>query len=546
MFINNAKISEERSGNIIYWVFLGIIIILVVCIRARLLDIPLERDEGEFAYCGQMLLQMVPPFKAVYTMKLPGTCFAYSLIMLFLGQTIKGIHLGLLIVNCLSITLLFLITKKLWNPRAAIIAALSYAFLSVGPTVLGFAAHASHFIVLATLAGTWILLFGLENGRLALYWVSGFLFGLAILMKQQGIFFVLFGGYLILHAGLVSQPARIKAIVGRLLIFGAGAIMPLLLVVAIALISGTFDKFWFWTFKYSAAYAGAVPLSRGMEEFNQSLIEVINSFALLWIMMAFGFLILIIDKRLRGIRWIVLSFSMLSFLSVCAGFYFRSHYFILLFPAGAILIGVFIDSLQYYISQKCSYRIIISLPLLGLFFGIVLGVNAHRDYFLSEKPETLVKTIYGPNPFLESLKIAEFLTSRTGAGDKIAVLGSEPQIFFYAQRKSATGYIYTYELTGNHDYSLSMQKEMIAEIERASPKFLIFIGIIYSWLIQPDSKTLILNWFQDYSQKYYHLVGRVDIVSARETRYFWGGEAGTGKPESPFSILIYERRQAPD
>ena len=38
---------------------------LVVAIRIRLLGIPLERDEGEYAYAGQLILQGVPPYKLV-------------------------------------------------------------------------------------------------------------------------------------------------------------------------------------------------------------------------------------------------------------------------------------------------------------------------------------------------------------------------------------------------------------------------------------------------------------------------------------------------
>jgi 4-amino-4-deoxy-L-arabinose transferase-like glycosyltransferase len=356
---------------------------------------------------------MAPPFNEVYPMKLPGTCFAYSLIMLLCGQTIKGIHFGLLCVNGLSIILLFLITKKWLNPRAALIASLSYAFLSVSPTVLGFAAHATHFIVLAALAGTYLLLLCRESERLTLYWGSGFLFGLAFLMKQQGILFAWWGGSLILQTGLSSKTVRIKAILMRLLIFAAGAILPLMVVLAIALFNGTFDKLWFWTFKYSAAYAGAVPLSRGMENLYKSLVEVTDGFALWWIMAASGFLILVIDGWFKKIRWTIVSFTLSSLLAVSIGLYFRNHYFILLLPAAAMLVGILIDSLHYYISRKCSYKVAISLPVIFFLFVIILGINAHKDYFLLEKPETLVKSIHGPNPFLESLKIGEFLRSRT-------------------------------------------------------------------------------------------------------------------------------------
>jgi len=48
------------------------------------------------------------------------------------------------------------------------------------------------------------------------------------------------------------------------------------------------------------------------------------------------------------------------------------------------------------------------------------------------------------------------------------VLGSEPQIYFYSGRRSATGYLYMYSLTEEQKYALRMQKEMIGEIEKTA------------------------------------------------------------------------------
>src|SRR5882724_2618941 len=140
------------------WSIVAVIIFgIVLAIRIRLLGIPLERDEGEYAYAGQLMLQGIPPYKLAYNMKFPGTYAAYALIMSIFGQTISGIHLGLLLVNAAAVALVFLLGRKLMNSTAGIAAAASYAVLSVSPSVLGFAGHATHFVMLPVLSGTLLL-----------------------------------------------------------------------------------------------------------------------------------------------------------------------------------------------------------------------------------------------------------------------------------------------------------------------------------------------------------------------------------------------------
>lgn len=53
---------------------------------------------------------------------------------------------------------------------------------------------------------------------------------------------------------------------------------------------------------------------------------------------------------------------------------------------------------------------------------------------------------YGLNPFPESLEIGRFIRENSAENDRIAVIGSEPQIYFYSDRRAATGHIYTYAL----------------------------------------------------------------------------------------------------
>ena len=44
---------------------------------------PLERDEGEYAYLGQLILKGIMPFKIAYSLKFPGGFFMYAVVCLF-------------------------------------------------------------------------------------------------------------------------------------------------------------------------------------------------------------------------------------------------------------------------------------------------------------------------------------------------------------------------------------------------------------------------------------------------------------------------------
>src|SRR5690242_16184890 len=112
----------SQSGGLVspwqWFVLVAVVFGLTLLTRIRLLGIPLERDEGEYAYAGQLMLQGIPPYKLAYNMKFPGVYASYAAIMSVFGQTIWGIHLGLLLINAASVALLFLLGRRLLNNTA--------------------------------------------------------------------------------------------------------------------------------------------------------------------------------------------------------------------------------------------------------------------------------------------------------------------------------------------------------------------------------------------------------------------------------------------
>jgi hypothetical protein len=519
------------------WCALAVIVFgLVIAIRIRLLGIPLERDEGEYAYAGQLMLQGIPPYKLAYNMKFPGTYAAYALIMSVFGQTILGIHLGLLLVNAATIALIFLLGRRLMNSTTGIVAAVAYAVLSVSPSVLGLAAHATHFVVLPVLGGTLLLLNESSRQRPGRLFASGLLFGLSVLMKQPAIFFVPFGAIYLVSKDLERRlgPARILL---RSFIFGAGVIFPFALACLLLWRAGVFDKFWFWAIDYARQYAGVIPLNRAPYIFFESASDVLGTGWTLWILAGIGAVAGLWNQRMRGRTAFLIGFLFFSALALCPGFYFRTHYFVLILPAVSLLVGTAICQLSDLLADQII--VVRFMPLLLLCAALSLPILSDRKLFFALPPIEACQTIYPQSPFLESVRIAAYLREHTSPDDKIAVLGSEPEIYFYSGRHSATGYIYMYGLMEPQKYAQQMQDEMIHEIERARPKYLVSVVMFYSWLWRPGSERLVFTWANEYTAENYTASGFVNIMP-KETDYFFGDVPPSVESLKNY-ILIYKR-----
>ena len=523
------------------WVTLLAVIMLTSAVRIRLRDVPLERDEGEYAYAGQLILQGIPPYSQVYNMKMPGIYAAYALILAVFGQTCSGIHLGLLVINAVTVLLLFLLVKKFLDPLAALVAAAAFALLSLGQMVLGFTANSEHFVIFFAVGGILLLVHAVERQKWMALLGGAVLLGVAFLMKQHGAAFIIFAGLYLLFSELRRPPFIWEKFVAAGILFLVGVLLPFVATCLVLKQLGVFGKFWFWTFVYAQKYVSSVPFLWGVQELARQMTAIVKSAVLIWILAGIGLTALFWNKKTKCHRIFVGGFLLFSFLSICPGLYFREHYFILLLPAVAVLAGVGAASILDIFSRSRPLFVANMMPALLFLVALLSAVYQQKNFFFVMSPTMVSRFVYTLNPFPESLEIARFLRENSSENDRIAVIGSEPQICFYADRRSATGYIYTYALMENHSYARKMQEEMIGEIETASPKFLIFVNVPTSWLLRPDSEQMIFKWFQQYQQKYYQLVGIIDILGMDKTLYRWGKDASTYSPRSMYWLAVFQR-----
>ena len=522
-------------------VLLGVIV-LFGAIRWRLADAPLERDEGEYAYAGQLILEGIPPYQLAYNMKLPGTYAAYAGILAIFGQTSGGIHLGLLFVNAVSGMMLYVIAAWMFGRLAGAISGASFILLSTHQAVLGFAAHATHFVVVSALVGLILLLRAEQSKGTFCLFLSGLAFGVAFLMKQPGILFGVFG---IFYLGLSRRPkckAEWAFWMKKMAVFLLGGVLPFAMTCGLLYRAGVFNHFWFWTFSYAREYATTMSWRGGMTFLTRNFSEVFLAAPEIWIIAAVGILALISDRTARPHGMFVFGLLAFSLAAVCPGLYFRPHYFILLLPVVALLTGVAVACIVHLLQARFNSRWALLVPCIAFAGAWTLALAANREVYFEFDPLEAFRYSYFPSPFQEALPVAEYLKEHTAPTETVLVFGSEPEIYFYAHRHSATGYIYTYSLTEDQPYWPVMQRQMMQEVEANRPAYVVFVNVKFSWIYAANSPQVaaLSAWFDQYMARDFQEVGMVECHDAA-SQFYWGDEAfGHRRPTR--EILIFKRK----
>lgn len=531
---------KATIGRYGFYVLLALVLIFFAWIRFRLRDIPLERDEGEYAYVGQLMLEGIPPYKLAYTMKLPGTHAAYALILALFGHTPAGIHIGLLIVNAATTVLVYLLGRRLCGRVAGCVAAAAYALLSTSFSVMGFAAHATHFVVLCVLAGILLLLKALESGRVWQFVAAGVLLGLAVLMKQPGIAFAVFCGVYLLAKEWQSLANR-KGLL-RVGCFFAGILFPFGVACAILSAGGVFKAFRFWVFDYAREYTSETNFSHGVYNFHEGFSKVVPPAIAIWLLAALGLTAFLWHAEMRRHVGLVIGMLVSSCLAVCPGFFFRQHYFILMLPVVALLAGIAVDCATRTLARAGTGLALTAVPFLLFSAAFCYSVLQQKTTLFEQNPIHACRELYNDNPFPEAVVIGQYLNRHTSGNDRIAVLGSEPEIYFYAKRRSATGFIYVYGLTERQRYAIGMQEQMIHEIETAQPRFLVVIATPSSWLLEGTAQEQeFMSWAENYLSSRYERVGIADI-DKNDTQYRWDDEAQDYEPRSQNTVQVFKRK----
>jgi hypothetical protein len=551
-------------------IILGLVLIACLIARVRLLDLPLERDEGEYAYGAQILSQGGVLYRDIHSMKWPGMYAAYAGIFSLLGENVRAIHTGLLLGNLLSALGLWLFCRSFSSAVQATFSATFFLLLMLLPVMHGIIANAEHFAVLFITWGLAAAAWGLKSRRLSLLLLSGGLLGLAVIMKQHAIFNVALACCVVLclsgskrrslavplhpaepeETSLPAEPRRTVSAAGlsrgfATLLLGTGIALAWIVMALALWRQGAWNDFVLWTIKYPRSYTSQISLMDAPILFVHSARPIS---LVIWpvLMLALAGGISVWKQAGADQQFWLLGGLLAGLLSICPGFYFREHYYLMLMPSIACLAGAGVQA----VSQHCMRQVGASgrwMALAVVVFACLWPLGVQGRLLYAQSLRDVSRTMYGPNPFVESPEIAAYLKRVMPPGSRLVILGSEPQIAFESGHRLATGDVYMYPLMEHHPLALPMQREMIREVEAARPEFVVLVSTRTSWLQTERSEPLLMNWIPEFLKKY-NLIGLVKTVSFEETVSRYSEDAtplfdrSLTTDDAPHNVQIYRRK----
>ncbi len=486
--------------------------LVFLAVRVPLLGLPLERDEGEYAYVAWRLLEGDVPYRDAFDQKPPAIFAVYAAALLVGGHSGLGIHGVLLVWSAGTAWLLHALVRRLAGGLAAALAVLVFAVVGADPSLGATAANTELFMLLPMVGSLLAAVRALEDDAARWWLACGGLAAAACWFKQVAALHALFVA--LLAAGLPppGMARRIGVSAARLgwLVVGAGLVsLPVFVALAAA---GATRPFLDAVFLHNLEYAQQRTLSQGLDNLAWNLLRQAPGQAPVWALALLGLLATpsLRARRLLG-GWLLFSSA-----GVAVGWQFRPHYFVQAMPALAALAGA---GGAVLLGRSSGLATAPRLAAAGglLLLVLVPAVHARRHALFAGSSEAAARAIYGMNPFPESPDIARYIARTSEPDDSVFVVGSEPQILFHAKRRSATRYIFFYPLTGGFADALARQQEAMAEVRASRPRYVVWAHLSTSLLSSEDTEPWIFETTDEMLRRDYRLEFLVRPDDALET-----------------------------
>jgi len=452
---------------------------------------PFEMDEGAYGYMGWGMLNGLVPYKDMYDQKPPGIFVLNSLVFLLFEPTALNVKIFASIYSLGTVLAVFMVTRKLAGREEACLAALLYGLFSCGPHIQGGGVNSEVFMVLPYTLAAYSFLKLLETGSRKNYVYFGFWTSLACTIKQVALVnFLWLTIYLLIRIWQRRQLDTVPGVLMDGFLVAIGAVIPWVPFLLYFHLSEALSNFYFWQVSFNFQYRAQGP--QGLPHlslFVARMISVLSENGFLWLaaLAGIGCRWPILRRKAETSKeenespqqaaWIIMAlWPIFSFIGVALGKRFFPHYFIQLIPSLAVLGGVgLMDLIRKvrrrgidFLRRPAGVGMVVIFALAFLSF-----VKADARYYLEYNGMQISLRQFNTPLFSVTRYIGKYLKERTEPSDLIYVWRVNPEINFYALRKSPTPYL----MHSIMSYNLPQDphEEVLESLHRSPPRYIVIM-----------------------------------------------------------------------
>lgn len=533
--------DDLRRGQRGYWLALLTLAVVAIALRARVADLPFERDEGEYAYIAWRWLAGDVPYRDAFDQKPPGIFAFYAAAFAAGGASAASVRWAAQLWMLVALASVAGLGARLANPAAGVAAAVAGLALLSDPSWLGNAINTEQIATLPLALGAWLAwTAGAARFVVARAVGLGLCAALALLLKPVTAPIVAFE----IATALGRSSARARASAG-IAMGGAAALGATLgWFAAHGALAAMLDAV-VWN---NLDYAGATPLAEYPVYFAAQFGPTLVPLGPIYLAALFAPLALWRRSVGAGRLLWILGWLVASLLAVSAGGYFRQHYFALAMPPLALLAGIGLDALVRTLFG--AHRFVRAMAPVAAAALLGWSVAIGWWYYGPATPASKLHRIYGSNPFPEAPALGAWLAARMDAGDELFIYGSEPQLLFYAQRPSASRYIFVYPMMMPLPVSAARQRETLAALDADPPRFVVGVFVRTSTLEQPGTSPELERGLRERIDRDYEVAAVVPFAADRSAKILTGKPARTMWNDRPLwdgatpwaAFVVWERR----
>ena len=498
------------------------------------------------------------PYKDTFDNKPPGVFFMYALFISVFGESPAAVHIGTYVYSILTLIGVYLLAGRLFGRSLGLVAGLAFVIYSTAQSFFGFSSNTEIFMIMPMVFATFLALVACEKKAKRLFLAVGFLCGWAFMFKQVAATNILFIALYMLYRHLKSAERKpLSLVASYALLFVSFSVPILLFGLYFHLKGGLWDAF-YQMFLFNLEYRGFRPPASYF--FYGALSPVLavvpaeggpvnfNSFAAYWVFVLWAFVRMLLKKD-RALVFVFL-FFIFSYAGSIINFFFFPHYFIQIVPAVSILAGWGMADIFLFLKEKNLLAGAVAkgalLALMGL--CLVLPLLLELDYYVLNSADANVRRIYAGNPFSEALVVADYVRKNTRPEDTVLILGSEPEVLYYAKRKSATRHNHLYAVVGNYKNAFDRQNEVKEDVKKNRPSCAIYFTTGLTWHADPEKSEGFFEWMRSYLRDEFELDGVIVRVGEQGATGFEMIEGAPARRLHPkilekAYVLMYKRKK---